>query len=394
MEADALSESARCEIGVDRGTHPPMAYLVVVRKGPTWELSDMEQFCRLLSRRFIGEVWAHGSYEVDTVIGRMRLRVVDEQLGQNTTNRVRFIRAIRRWVEQLRSARPPRLVFVALNPFMSGLIALYAAKRAHGTLICELNGVYASRHNTANTRLALLRPARVLARRLVGSYVLNRASGIRLLFADQLRDFIRLPRGIPARQFFAMPNLESFYPGAEERIILGAGFPLRTKGFDLLCQAFKKIASDYSQWKLVLIGHGIPEEVRAGGFEHPRIETHPGLKEPQVAEWMARCAIFVLPSRTEGMGKVLLESGAAGKCRVATRVDGIPTVVEDGVDGLLVEPENVEELAAALERLMGDPGLRQRLGDAAKRRIEREFSAEAYVNHYGELVAAALRHKE
>ena len=131
-------------------------------------------------------------------------------------------------------------------------------------------------------------------------------------------------------------------------------------------------------------------DYRATGFVHPRIEGHPGVKQPQLADWMARCAIFALPSRTEAMGRVLVEAGAAAKCRLATRVDGIPTVIENGVDGVLVDTENVDQLARALEQLMRDASLRQRLGQGAKRRVERDFSDEAYLDHYAELVSVAL----
>ena len=368
----------------------PLAYLVVVRKGPTWDLSDIEPYCRLLSRRFTGEVWAYGSYEADTVIGRMRLRVVADQPGHDIANRLRFVRRARQWVEQLRAARPGRLAVVALEPFTGGPLGLHAARRARGVLICEVNGVYASYHNTVNTRMALVRSIRVLARRLVGAFVLHRATAVRLLFAGQLNGFVRLPGHVITRQFFEITNLPGFRPGAEEPIILGAGFPFRVKGFDLLCQAFSRIADRYPDWKLVLIGHRVPEALVEGGFAHPCIEGYPGVKQPLLADWMARCAIFALPSRTEAMGRVLVEAGAAGKCRLATRVDGIPTVIENGVDGLLVDAENVDQLASALDQLMRDASLRQRLGQAARRRVERDFSDEAYLDHYAELVSVAL----
>ncbi len=371
--------------------HPSAAYVIVVHKGPTWDVGDIEPYCHLLSKRFTGEVWAFGSYDGDTVIGRMRVRVVSEQPFRHFANRVRFVRRALAWIEQLRTARVANLAVIALDPFTTGLLGLYAARRAGGVLVCEVNGVYANRHNTANTRIAFIRFLRVFVRRLVGAFVLHRATAVRLLFADQLRGFARLPPQIITRQFFETTNLAAFHSGAEEPIILGVGHPFRVKGFDTLCRAFARIADQYPSWRVVLIGYKAPEEVRAGGLEHPRIEVHPGLKQPQVADWMSRCAIFALPSRTEAMGRVLLEAAAAGKCRLAARVDGIPTVIEDGVDGLLVEPESVEQLAAKLEQLMGDPGLRVRLGDAARRRAEREFSDESYLDHYSELVSAALR---
>lgn len=391
MEAHALTKHPP---GDGAGENPegqaPIAYLVVVHKGPTWNVSDIEPFCRLLSRRFAGEVWAFGSYTADTMIGRMRLRAVGTQPFRGTANLLQFVRVSLGWMEELRAARVPRLAIVSLEPFSSGLLGLLAAKRARGVWICEVNGVYASRHNTADTRVPLLRVARVLLRRLVGRFVLRRATAVRLLYVDQLQGFVSLPQSVVIRRIFETTNLGAFSSGAEEPLILGVGYPFRVKGFDTLCESFKRISSRFPGWRLVLIGHEVPEEVRAGGFAHRGIEAYPGLKHGQVAEWMNRCAIFALPSRTEAMGRVLLEAAAAGKCRVAARVDGIPTVVDDGIDGLLVETESVEELAAALERLIRDPELRRRLGNAARERVAREFSDEVYLSRYGELVSAAL----
>ena len=367
-----------------------MAYLVVVRKGPTWDLNDITPYCRLLSRRFTGEVWAYGSYETDAVIGRIRLRVVADHPFQDFANRLRFARRVLRWAEQLRKARPGRLAVVALEPFTGGPLGVYAAWRAHGALVCEVNGVYANFHNTVSSRMTVMRRVRVLVRRVLGAFVLRRATAVRLLFAGQLNGFARLPDRVITRQFFETTNLRVFRPGAEEPIILGAGFPFHVKGFDLLCQAFIRIADRYPEWKLVLIGHRVPEALVDGGFTHSRIEGHRGVKQPQLAEWMARCAIFALPSRTEAMGRVLLEAAAAGKCRLATRVDGIPTVVENGVDGVLVDPENVDQLASALEGLMRDASLRERLGQAGRERVERDFSDQAYLDYYAELVSAAV----
>jgi glycosyltransferase involved in cell wall biosynthesis len=367
----------------------PVAFLVIVRKGPTWSRDDIEPLCRLLSRRFAGEIWAFGSYDADIRVDRFRVRVVnDERLSSHIGRLALTTRQMLRWAVELRAARIPDLVVVSLEPFNGGLLGLYVARRAQGILICEVNGVYADRNNFARGSIPVW--LRVAARRVLGAFVLARATAVRLLFAEQLQNFVRLPARVMTRRFFDITHIERFYPGAEEKMILGVGFPFRIKGFDILCRAFLAITAEHPEWKLVLIGHLVPEELRAAGLAHSRIEPHPGVKQPELAEWMSRCAIFVLPSRTEAMGRVLIEAGAAGKCRVASRVGGIPTVIEDGVDGLLVEKEEVDQLAVTLVRLIGDAPLRRRLGEAARVRTEREFSGDAYLEHYTELVSSAL----
>lgn len=367
----------------------PVAYLVIVRKGPSWRPTDLEPLCRLLSKRFVGEIWAFGSYDADFRVDRFRVRVVNEERASSRVGRLFLItREILRWAVELRAARIPDLAVASLEPFNGGSLALYVARRARGVFICEVNGVYADWNNYPAGIVP--RWLRFAARRALGACVLSRATAVRLLFKHQLQGFVRLPARVLTRYFFDITHIERFHPGAEENMILGVGFPFRVKGFDILCRAFHAIAAKYPVWKLVLIGHCVPEELHAAGLEHPQIEARSGLLQPELAGWISRCAIFALPSRTEAMGRVLIEAGAAGKCRVASRVGGIPTVVEDGVDGLLVQEENVGELAATLARLIDDAPLRQRLGNAARARMQRDFSGDAYLEHYTELVSSAL----
>ena len=108
----------------------------------------------------------------------MLLRVVADRPFQDFANRLRFAWRVRQWVRQLRAARPSRLAIVALEPFTGGPLGLYAAWRAHGALICEVNGVYSSYHNIANSRTAVVRSMRILARRLLGVFVLRRAAAV------------------------------------------------------------------------------------------------------------------------------------------------------------------------------------------------------------------------
>jgi glycosyltransferase involved in cell wall biosynthesis len=96
-----------------------------------------------------------------------------------------------------------------------------------------------------------------------------------------------------------------------------------------------------------------------------------------VAERLAQADVFVLSSRSEGLPLAILEAMAAGLPVVATAVGGIPELVADGETGLLVPPGDADALAGALRRLVADPGLRRRLGEAARARVEERFSLTA-----------------
>ncbi len=103
--------------------------------------------------------------------------------------------------------------------------------------------------------------------------------------------------------------------------------------------------------------------------------------------------ISVLPSAFEGMGRVILEAMAAGKPVVASRVGGIPDLVREGVNGLLVPPNDEEALCGALVRLLTDERQRQDLGSGARRSIEQKHSSEAMVNEIHDFYAVLMSGK-
>ena len=109
----------------------------------------------------------------------------------------------------------------------------------------------------------------------------------------------------------------------------------------------------------------------------------------------ARAAVFVLPSvvdargDTEGLGVVLLEAMNYGTPVVASRIGGIPDIVEDGISGLLVPAGDEAALTTALARLLAEPALARRLGDAGRQRVRARFSWETIIRRWKDVYAAA-----
>ncbi len=114
-----------------------------------------------------------------------------------------------------------------------------------------------------------------------------------------------------------------------------------------------------------------------------------------VPDLLAALDIFVLPSHSEGVSLALLEAMAAGLPVIATAVGGLPEVVTDGENGLLIPPQDPEALAQALARLLADPDLAKKLGESARRHVVANFSLERLgreINEiYGELVEKKFR---
>lgn len=161
---------------------------------------------------------------------------------------------------------------------------------------------------------------------------------------------------------------------ADPGTVLAVGRLERPKGFDLLVRAFAKATRRQRDWELVIAGEGTEREALAalarscGVADRVRL---PG-KRPDIQRLYAAADVFALPSRFEGFPNALLEAMAAGLPSVAADCPAGPReIIRDEQDGLLVAPEDVDALAEALSRLIGDADLRARLGAAAVEVAER-----------------------
>lgn len=370
-------------------------YVIILREGPSFVPEDVTSACEIFSRQFMGEFWTYGDYELDSAINGFRARVLKQHDPLNRRSvYMQFVSQVRARARELSAKGTGPFVVISSDPFKNGLLGLHVARILGGRFIAEINGAYGNSFAFSHISNPLIRALRLLIFRRVGSYVLKRADGIRLLFDSQLDAFITHRGKAVVRRFYELTHLTRFTRMEEQPLVLLAGFPFLVKGADILVRAFLQIADRYPNWKLVLIGHLLPTHLEQFGCNHPRVLAMPGMLHNELVQWVGRCAIVAQPSRTEAMGRILIEAAAAGKCRIATRVDGIPTVITDGVDGILVEPESVEELAKALDLAMSDPGLRFRLGDAAQARALEEFSAASYLKNYSELIHAVVSSKE
>lgn len=177
--------------------------------------------------------------------------------------------------------------------------------------------------------------------------------------------------------------------------MLAIGRHVAQKGFDVLLQAMVRlIRARGVSHDLILAGDGAEySPLKALAHElglSDRVTFTGRIEHAQAVRLFAGCSFFVLPSRHEPFGIVNLEAMAAGKAVIASNVGGVPEVVIDGETGLLVPPENVEALAAAMDRLIDDEPLRHRLGEAGRKRAPRfawPMIADQYLEIYHELCA-------
>ena len=190
-----------------------------------------------------------------------------------------------------------------------------------------------------------------------------------LTHADQ-RDYYALlgSRGVDV---FQAPNALAELPGepvqVRSKVVLAAGRLSRQKGFDLLIDAFAPVAEKHPDWRLRILGNGrsraeLQQQVSALGLDGV-VQLRPATRE--IGQDMASAGMFVLSSRFEGFGRVVLE--ALSKALSVVSFDcpqGPGEILTDGRDGVLVPPEDVDALSAAMLALIEDGALRRRLGEA------------------------------
>jgi L-malate glycosyltransferase len=190
-----------------------------------------------------------------------------------------------------------------------------------------------------------------------------------------------LENGVDLHRFAALPALTA-EPGP---VHVGSVAGMRpVKGLDLFLRAAAEVAQTHPTTTFEIAGDGParPSLERLAG--ELRLGTRlrlPG-EVADVPAFLGRVTVAVLCSRSEGMSNALLEYMAAGRAIVATRVGASAGVVQDGVNGLLVPPGDPTSLAAAVRRLVEDPELRVRLGAAARRRAEEDYSRQAMVRRF------------
>jgi glycosyltransferase involved in cell wall biosynthesis len=165
--------------------------------------------------------------------------------------------------------------------------------------------------------------------------------------------------------------------GAPGKRLVFVGRLAAVKGVPVLLEAFAKVLAAHPDARLTLVGDG-PErpkiEARAGELGLGETVRFAGyLSQDEVTEELARSDLFVLPSFAEGVPVVLMEAMASRLAVVATRIAGIPELVEDGVAGRLVPPGDADALAAAISGLLADPEGRARMAEAGRARVESEF---------------------
>lgn len=163
------------------------------------------------------------------------------------------------------------------------------------------------------------------------------------------------------------------------KVILYLGRLDRDKGIEILLKAVSSFQLPVTSYQLLVVGDGHQREELKAEIKKLEIEDRVKLvgqvPYEETPKYYQQADVFVYPSQAlEGLPMSLVEAMAAGKPVVASKVGGVPEAVVDGETGLLVEPGNVPELSAALEKLLTNDGLREKMGQRAQEVAKEKFS--------------------
>lgn len=209
-----------------------------------------------------------------------------------------------------------------------------------------------------------------------------------------VRNSIVSAYGIPAENVTAVGAGVSFAQlpevpdrsGSSEPTILFIGKEFYRKGGDLLLQAFARARETIPEARLYLVtGDSIPNGMSTDGVH----VVHSLWNRDAIADLYRRCDLFVLPSRLETWGDVLLEAMAFGLPCIGVAGEAMGEIIDHERTGLIVPPGNVEALETALVRLLSDSTLRSQWGLAGRQKVDREYTWDHVIDRMSSAIQTA-----
>jgi glycosyltransferase involved in cell wall biosynthesis len=197
-------------------------------------------------------------------------------------------------------------------------------------------------------------------------------------------------------------NRDGSQPADPVRIV-SVGRAVEKKGYDVLLQALALLPAELN-WRLEHIGGGdglakLKAQAERLGLAD-RIAWRGALAQEEVLAHYRQADIFALACRVaadgdrDGLPNVLVEASSQRLVCISTNVSGVPELLTDGENGLIVPPENPQALALALERAIREPAIRHLLGDAAERRVRDHFDYHSSIRQLTELFEGEWQRQE
>ena len=227
-------------------------------------------------------------------------------------------------------------------------------------------------------------------------------AALRALGVDETRALVAPPGIELGRQPGTQPQLLEAL--RDRWMLLTVARLVMRKGQDTVIRALPAIAAQLPGAHYVMVGAG-PDEAYLRGLAESagvsdRVTFAGAVSDDELPAYYRACQAFVMPTRlsddgseVEGFGLAYLEAAAAGKPAIASPSGGAGEAVLDGETGLLVPARDFNELARAVLRLAHEPGLARRLGEAGRRRVEHDYTPNAFAARLSHILAQAAGHR-
>ena len=232
-------------------------------------------------------------------------------------------------------------------------------------------------------------------------------------FMQSISDYIIFPSKHLAEWYFESINkteksrFKIIYPGVvinkardyknQNKVIIGTLSRLHeVKGLDTLLKAAKILNERNNQFEISIGGGGKGKETLAKQVKELGVDKICYFVDdiPNKAQYLENLSIFAAPSRKEAFGINICEAMERSLPVVASKVGGIPEVIEDNITGILCKPDNPESLANSLEILINDFEKRKELGENGRKRVEKLFNREEAMREHLELYESLIRKKK
>jgi glycosyltransferase involved in cell wall biosynthesis len=265
-----------------------------------------------------------------------------------------------------------------------GLVAARIAVRRKIPLVVSSHG----------TDIALLGKKGIS--KTLSRYVYRRALCATVVSTFLKDKLLRYVEAVPADRVMVIPmpvGMETFPktdpPKNEAPNLLSVARFTRQKRLDDIIMAAARLAGQGVSFRVIMVGEGplegeLKDLVKREGLAD-RFEFVPLVAQQRLGELYRQSDIVVLSSEEEGFGLVLVEAGLTGRPVVGARSGGIVDIIDDGVNGLLYEPGDVEALAGCLRALFSDAALRARMGEAGYKKAMDRFSTAVLIDRVHDL---------
>ena len=369
----------------------PKKRVLCIFPGPSYRpnMIDFRGRFDLLSDEFEGEVYSWSCHEEhrEIAMGSFVYRGLVFQDG-NSSSKWAMAKHILKHAKAYHAKNPVDLI-ICYEPLFTGVIGALLKRKFKCKLIVELNNSNIAEAMTMEGGVGLKTRIKIWVSQMVRAFTLKHVDGIKLLTENQRGNLEQKyqHKNVVCFHDFVPTNFFKDAPKRMDPYILFVGYPYHRKGIDILMKAFEEIADEFPTFELHLVGHLLEEEARKR-FDQwsDRIQFIKPMFYEELQSHFLNCYCFALPSREEGMGRVLLEAMSSGKAVIGCNVGGIPALVKHEQNGLLFEREDIQGLADCLRRVLKDSELTQRMGDKSLDVINQEYSSEKYVHFFKDMV--------